>query len=585
MASKVSSILWGTNYENVLSFGYPLYSVVTDRVPRAGSEWVQGIGAAEDSWITGYDFVLSCMVQWLPVTPNFYGAQAPNPTQSPVSGPTGVQGFLDWARAKNPFRFVPDVTLPLFYVDNCYLVEPSLTGGRGISASLDFTHQLAIRNPSLDFLQALRGIMFEYAPGADIAAATGIGLTYTGLAGRFLDVLGIVQTAAANVLRDRHYNAARRVALLEETRTNLILQSEDLRTNGEGNPSVAWTAVNTTLTANATVAPDGATTADKVVETVANAAHSRTQTITITAGRVVVISGFFKAAERTQGALILTAGGDSVAFNFDTAAGGSISASAGGAGSAKAFRIVQVPGLPGWWYVWGSAIINGASTSIVAEWALRAGGATSYLGDITKGGYYWGCQAEQVSVTAGAGHPGPAFYIPTTTATVTRTQDLAQWVWPWRKQPVVFYASFIENGMAYSQSGAGTRTPVATIGAFGANLRTLLCGGTAGSYTFLHGNSTTTRSSSVNLSAAMGERIELLGIVYPDDSVQLLGRKSGGSTVVGATSSAGVATPEYATMVLALAAENASPFGCLELEVLKIIAGNTALTIPAAAVA
>src|SRR5260370_14506582 len=168
MPSQVSSILWGTNFENVLNRGYPLQTVITDREPRSGTDYVQGISGLEDAWVTGFDYTLDVEARFLPVTPNFYGAAAVNPLKSQVSGALGVQGFLDWASAKNTFRFVPDYTVPSFYVDGCYLMDPK-TRGRGISPRLDFTQKLKFRNPTMDFLQALRGLMFDYAPGTDIA--------------------------------------------------------------------------------------------------------------------------------------------------------------------------------------------------------------------------------------------------------------------------------------------------------------------------------------------------------------------------------------------------------------------------------
>lgn len=569
----IRAIQWGTNFENVLLLG-ELYNPVTDREYRDGSVFEQGPSGVETSWVTGRDYVLEGEVRWIP--------DGPGGTQSPVSGPTAFQEFLTWARESNAFRFVPDSTLPLFYVENCYLVEPR----RGFGAFLNIKRsvQIKIRNASMDFHQALRGIMFEYAPGTDISS-NGLALTLSSAAGRFLDKAGIVQTAAASILRDRHYDALRRTALFEEARTNLILQSEDLRTNGEGNPTVAWGLVNTTVTINATTAPDGALTADKIVETVANAVHSRTQTVSITAGRVVVASCFFKAAERTQFFINVFNGADAFTAAFDTAGSGSVTPGASGAATSKLCRIVAVPGLPGYWYLWVSGIVNAGSTAITCEFALRKAGTNSYAGTLTEGAYVWGCQAEQVNVLTGSGQNAPAFYIPTTTATVTRTTDSALKAWPWQRQPMWFYAKFIETGGANAGTPSGVQASVVCIGNYGTNLRSLVCGNGSGIYTFLHGNSVTTRQSSVSFSPAVGDEIELLAVVYANDSVQLFGRKNGGSTTVGAQSAAGVATPQYAYLNLTIAGDGGTQQGLLELEQLKAGAGAAILTIPAAAAA
>src|SRR6266581_6330916 len=104
----ISQILWGANFENVLSIGYSLFDIVTDFEPREGTEWVQSPGGAEDAWWTGGDYTLAGIVKWIPDVPGT------NPVQSPVSGSVGWQAFLTWARQKNALRFVPDQTNPLF---------------------------------------------------------------------------------------------------------------------------------------------------------------------------------------------------------------------------------------------------------------------------------------------------------------------------------------------------------------------------------------------------------------------------------------------------------------------------------------
>lgn len=575
----ISRLLWGANYENALQLGLPLLGILTDREERAGSTHdFDGAGNAV-AWIEGRDYVMQCEARRIPDRPTT------SPVQTALSGAAGWQDFLDWARAGNPLRFVPDVTNPLFYLDNTYLVEPvtdsTSTGVQGfgtLSSTIQRNVTLKLRNATMDFHKALRGIMFEYVPGTDISA-TGLGLASSLAAGKFVDIAGIVQLAAASVLRDRHYDAARRVALFEEARTNLILQSEDLRTNGEGNPTVAWAANNTTITINATTAPDGNVTADKLVETAVTNFHGRQQGITIIAGNVVVVSGFFKAAERTQGQIGAFNGADSISAFFDTAGSGTITPIVGGSGTSKLARIVAIGN--GWWYVWMSGIVNAGSTAITCTWQLGSGGLGSYLGTLTQGAYYWGCQGEQVSVTAGAGQFCPAFYIPTTTVTVARASDVALKAWPWQKQPMWVYVKFIENGVAFSPAPGGALPDLVAIGNFGANLRTEMTGGSPG-YGFSHGNNLTTRASNINLSPAVGDVIELLGIIYGDDSVQLFGRKNGGSTTAGSQSAAGVATPPYVYLNLQIGGEGGNAQGVVELQALKVGAGASVITIPAA---
>ena len=73
------------------------------------------------------------------------------------------------------------------------------------------------------------------------------------------------------------------------TRTNLCLQSQDFS-------NATWTKYNTTIVADAAVAPDGTTTANKLTETVANSFHSLTGLATIVAGSTNTISIFASAS-------------------------------------------------------------------------------------------------------------------------------------------------------------------------------------------------------------------------------------------------------------------------------------------------
>ena len=203
----VSKITWGTGFENELIFGYSLFDVITDREPREGSEWIQGASGIEDAWITGRDYTMHCEARWIPDNPG--GALG----ETPVSGPTAFQAFLDWARDKNTFRFVPDASVPLFFVDSCYLVEP-VRGFGSLTADIKRRLPLKLRTVTMDFHQALRGVMFEYAPGGSLIDP--VAATYSrGSTANRIGKDGLVASEAINVLRDRHYEGSLKTALLE----------------------------------------------------------------------------------------------------------------------------------------------------------------------------------------------------------------------------------------------------------------------------------------------------------------------------------------------------------------------------------
>lgn len=185
----VSALSWGSSFQNRVILASSLLDMVTDRPPRDGSEWVQAPSGVEDAWITGTDYTLQCRAAFIPD-----GGASP----TPVSGTVAWQAFLDWARQKNTFRFLPDVTNPAFYVDGCYLVDP-VKGfgvlGPDIKRQLTFT----IRNPTVDFHLALRGLVLEYTPGNGLPA----GWTFARIgAAYYWGPDGKLKTAAADTLRE-----------------------------------------------------------------------------------------------------------------------------------------------------------------------------------------------------------------------------------------------------------------------------------------------------------------------------------------------------------------------------------------------
>src|SRR5690242_13405268 len=172
----------------------------------------------------------------------------------------GVHGLaslprLGAAEESRPLR--ADATLPAFYVDGCYLVDP--TSGFGILGP-DIKRQLTftLRNPTVDFHRAMRGLMFEYAPGGDITQPVAATFSRASIGTR-VDVNVLVATDAISVLRDRHYIGGLRTTLLEGAGTNSCLQSEAL-------DNASWTKGSSTITANTVAAPNGAVTADAVIE-------------------------------------------------------------------------------------------------------------------------------------------------------------------------------------------------------------------------------------------------------------------------------------------------------------------------------
>jgi hypothetical protein len=166
---------------------------------------------------------------------------------------------------------------------------------------------------------------------------------------------------------------------------NLDLQSQTF-------DNASWTKTGCTVTANATTAPDGTLTADKLVEGVGGTFHNLSQVAAVI-GSPYVVSCYAKAAERTQVAFQLGA----FAAYFNLSNGTVVSGS--GAGISDAGN--------GWWRCW--LAVTPAST--INNIFLAVSGSASYSGDGTSGIFIWGAQLEAVTYQT-----TPSTYYPTTTA-------------------------------------------------------------------------------------------------------------------------------------------------------------------------
>lgn len=215
-----------------------------------------------------------------------------------------------------------------------------------------------------------------------------------------------IATAAAAVT-----TCTARGLLMEETRTNLCLQSQVLGTT--------WTTARASVTADAAVAPDGTTTADKLVEdnTVTNT-HLLAQGFTLANTTTVTVTAYVKAVERTSFRILLkdnTTGTNSFSAIFDLALGTVNSTAVAGTGTIAASSITAINN--GWYRVSMTGIPYTSGTAAAINLVLVQGAATiTYTGDNASGVYVWGVQIE-----AGA---FASSYIPTTTVAVARAADI-----------------------------------------------------------------------------------------------------------------------------------------------------------------
>lgn len=223
-------------------------------------------------------------------------------------------------------------------------------------------------------------------------------------------------TTAARFALPLDYNPVTLAALgvlVEGQRTNLFQRSQEFE-NGY------WSTQRATVTANAAAAPDGTTTADKLIATSAAGSHRFVRssiTHGVTGEKTLTV--YAKAGEYPAIRLAITdqTEGDSATCIFDLLAGTAGTPSSGGGGGTITAPIASIQAVGGGYYRCRLTATIDASEATVAAFIGVCLDATtvSYTGDDVSGIYVWGAQLE-----AGA---FATSYIPTTSAQVTRAAD------------------------------------------------------------------------------------------------------------------------------------------------------------------
>lgn len=229
--------------------------------------------------------------------------------------------------------------------------------------------------------------------------------------GTYFDSAGIMQTAAIDAVRINYdpYTKEFLGVLIENAATNLVFQSQDF-------DNASWIKARTTVTANATTAPDSTTTAEKLIEdTSVTTSHYISQNQTLTANLFYTMSVYAKAAERSRIVLRVgnsvnwVAGTPSVGFNLSTGTLFSVS------GDSTSSGTIQPVG-NGWYRCSITAQFGTTTTSGGLVINLDDSTSITYTGDGTSGVYIWGAQIETGSLVSS--------YIKTTTASVTRAAEV-----------------------------------------------------------------------------------------------------------------------------------------------------------------
>jgi hypothetical protein len=258
----------------------------------------------------------------------------------------------------------------------------------------------------------------------------------------FFDSAGVLTSAAVNAPRF-DYNPstlAPQGLLIEEQRTNLLVQSENFATT--------WVAANLSVSADATTAPSGATTADKLIATAVSGEHIADNSFTAVSGTTYTFSAFVKAAGLTDIGLRFTVAAfwtgsisPQVRFNLLDQTMSVIT------GTPASYSITPVGN--GWYRV-SMSVVCIANGTPSARIQLMSGASNNFTGNGVDGCFVWGAQTE-----AGA---FATSYIPTTTTALTRNADVASMTgtnfssW-YNAVEGTFVAQYLPSAVAASNAG------------------------------------------------------------------------------------------------------------------------------------
>ena len=218
--------------------------------------------------------------------------------------------------------------------------------------------------------------------------------------GTYLDSDGLLKTATTNTPRIEYdINGNRKGLLIEEARTNLLVQSGDLGVS-------PWTAINVTTSVDASTAPDGGDMT-LLTSTGVNSDTAVIQNTTSSAGTTYTAS-FFVRRDQHRFAILFGFGNGGTGVAFDLVLG---TAQVNGSWVSAGIDIIS-PTI---------ARIYGVVTPVLSNAGLYVGLASTINGDkFFSGGEalsFWGAQLEAGSF--------PTSYIPTAGAAASRSADVA----------------------------------------------------------------------------------------------------------------------------------------------------------------
>ena len=322
--------------------------------------------------------------------------------------------------------------------------------------------------------------LFAYDPTLTVA---GLGGTFTradaSTCATYVDSNGVVQTVAANVLRNSHYVNGVRTTLLEGSRQNPLLQSCD-------HSNAAWTKTRMTVTTGI-ADPAGGTSACTLTSTSGSGGNSWSiQNIGI--GSSLVRTSSIWIRRRTGTGLIRLWAPDNATFSNLTVTS-----------SWQKFQIAN----------------GAASTARTLEVDVLTENDAIDV---------WGAQIEDGAFASST--------IVTGAAAVTRAADALSFPFLPVPQAMTVYADFYDLG-TYATSNGGIGSVGGTTGA---SLQFYSNG--SGIYNTFHSNGSTSVTKATGAAATFGDRVELRFPIQSDGSVLIGQSLNSGTETVSTTSAA-----------------------------------------------
>jgi hypothetical protein len=179
------------------------------------------------------------------------------------------------------------------------------------------------------------------------------------------------------------------------TGSNGLIQNApmNLLTFSEQFDNAAWSKTRSSISANTTAAPDGTTTADKVVEdTSASNTHQTFRSTSVSAGTPYTFSVYIKAAGRNFVGVRYENGGSTQFYQANVnLTNGTATTSSFGSPTGASFSVTSAGN--DWWRV--SITVTAFDASFASVVYLQAvQGTNNYTGDGVSGAFIWGAQLE-----------------------------------------------------------------------------------------------------------------------------------------------------------------------------------------------